>query len=308
MKKKITIGTRGSKLALIYARIAEQNINKFKSRFAIKSVNIKKVTTKGDKIQNKRLSDIGGKGLFTKKIENELLDKKIDIAVHALKDIPSRENKKLFTNCFLKRNDPREVLITRKNKKFKSLPKNSIVGTSSFRREFQLKRMRKDLIYKLIRGNVDTRIKKLKNKFYDAIILSYAGLKSLKMQNNISQVFSLSEIIPSAGQGAIALQCRKDDLGIAQLLKAINHAPTNICVNAERDVLKVLDGDCETPVGVNAKIQNNKLNIVTELFSLDGKKRFYLKSSKKLYLSNLAGKELGEKIKKRSKNLYKKKR
>ena len=308
MKKKITIGTRGSKLALIYARIAEQKINKFKSRFAIKSVNIKKVTTKGDKIQNKRLSDIGGKGLFTKKIENELLDKKIDIAVHALKDIPSRENKKLFTNCFLKRNDPREVLITRKNKKFKSLPKNSIVGTSSFRREFQLKRMRKDLIYKLIRGNVDTRIKKLKNKFYDAIILSYAGLKSLKMQNNISQVFSLSEIIPSAGQGAIALQCRKDDLGIIQLLKAINHAPTNICVNAERDVLKVLDGDCETPVGVNAKIQNNKLNIVTELYSLDGKKRFYLKSSKKLLLADSAGKELGEKIKKRSKNLYKKKR
>ena len=308
MKKKITIGTRGSKLALIYARIAEQKINKFKSRFAIKSVNIKKVTTKGDKIQNKRLSDIGGKGLFTKKIENELLNRKIDIAVHALKDIPSRENKKLFTNCFLKRNDPREVLITRKNKKFKSLPKNSIVGTSSFRREFQLKRMRKDLIYKLIRGNVDTRIKKLKNKFYDAIILSYAGLKSLKMQNNISQVFSLSEIIPSAGQGAIALQCRKDDLGITQLLKAINHAPTNICVNAERDVLKVLDGDCETPVGVNAKIQNNKLNIVTELFSLDGKKRFYLKSSKKLYLAHLAGKEVGEKIKKRSKNLYKKKR
>ena len=307
MKKKITIGTRGSKLALIYARIAEKKINKFKSRFAIKSVNIKKVTTKGDKIQNKRLSDIGGKGLFTKKIENELLDKKIDIAVHALKDIPSRENKKLFTNCFLKRNDPREVLITRKNKKFKSLPKNSIVGTSSFRREFQLKRMRKDLIYKLIRGNVDTRIKKLKNKFYDAIILSYAGLKSLKMQNNISQVFSLSEIIPSAGQGTIALQCRKDDLGIIQLLEAINHTPTNICVNAERDVLKVLDGDCETPVGVNAKIQNNKLNIVTELFSLDGKKRFYLKSSKKVHLAHLAGKELGEKIKKISKNQYKKK-
>ena len=308
MKKKITIGTRGSKLALIYAKIAEKNINKFKSRFAIKSVRIKKVTTKGDRIQNKRLSDIGGKGLFTKKIENELFNKKIDIAVHALKDIPSKESKKFYTNCFLKRNDPREVLITRKKQKLKNLPKNSIVGTSSFRREFQLKRIRKDLIYKLIRGNVDTRISKLKNKIYDAIILSYAGLKSLKMENNISQVFSLSEIIPSAGQGAIALQCREDDIRMVQLLKAINHIPTNICVNAERDVLKVLDGDCETPVGVNAKILNNKLNIVTELYSLDGKKRFYLKSSKKLNLATLAGKELGEKIKKRSKNLYKKKK
>ena len=308
MKKKITIGTRGSKLALIYAKIAEKNINKFKSRFAIKSVSIKKVITKGDRIQNKRLSDIGGKGLFIKKIENELLNKKIDIAVHALKDIPSKVSKKLYTNCFLKRNDPREVLITRNKKKFNNLPKNSIVGTSSYRREFQLKRIRKDLIYKLIRGNVDTRINKLNNKLYDAIILSYAGLKVLRMKNKISQVFSLSEIIPSAGQGVIALQCRKNDLRITQLLEAINHTPTNICANAERDVLKVLDGDCETPVGVNARIQNKKLNIVTELFSLDGKKRFYLGSSKKLYLAHLAGKELGEKIKKRSKNLYKKKR
>ena len=307
MKKNIIIGTRGSKLALIYAKIAEKNINKFKFSFGIKYVSIKKVITKGDKIQNKRLSDIGGKGLFTKKIENELLNKKIDIAVHALKDIPSRESKKLFTNCFLKRNDPREVLITRKKEKFRNLAKNSIIGTSSFRREFQLKRIRKDLIYKLIRGNVDTRINKLKNKFYDAIILSYAGIKSLKMENNISEVFSLSEIIPSAGQGAIALQCRKGDNRMVELLKAINHIPTNICVNAERDVLKVLDGDCETPVGVNAKIQNDKLNIVTELFSLDGKKRFYLKSSKKLNLAHLVGNELGEKIKKKSKNLYKKK-
>ena len=299
MKKKITIGTRGSKLALIYAKIAEKNINKFKPKYGIKSVSIKKLTTKGDKVQNKRLSDVGGKGLFTKKI---------DIAVHALKDIPSKENKNLFTNCFLKRNDARDVLITRKKQKFKNLPKNSIVGTSSFRREFQLKKIRKDLIYKLIRGNVDTRISKLKNKIYDAIILSYAGLKSLKMENNISQVFSLSEIIPSAGQGTIALQCRKNDIRMVQLLKAINHIPTNICVNVERDVLKVLDGDCETPVGVNTKIQNNKLNIVIELFSLDGKKRFFLKSSKDIKLAPLVGKELGEKIKKRSKNLYKKKR
>ena len=158
----------------------------------------------------------------------------------------------------------------------------------------------------MIRGNVDTRIKKLKNKLYDGIILSYAGLKSLKMVNNISQVFSLSEIIPSAGQGVIALQCRKNDNIITRLSKEINHSPTKKCVNAERDVLKVLDGDCETPVGVNAKIKNKKLTLETELFSLDGKKRFYLKSTKKENSVDLIGKELGEKIKKRSKNLYKK--
>ena len=180
---------------------------KIKSKFGITSVEIKKITTKGDVVQNRRISDIGGKGLFTKKIEYELLSKKIDIAIHALKDIPSAESKKLSVNCFLKRNDPRDVLISRDKKKFQNLPKNSVIGTSSFRREFQLKRIRNDLTYKLIRGNVDTRIKKLKNKLYDAIILSYAGLKSLKMVNSISQVFSLSEIIPSAGQGIIALQC-----------------------------------------------------------------------------------------------------
>jgi len=306
MKKKIIIGTRKSKLALIYAKIAKKKIQKIKSKFGITSVEIKKITTKGDVVQNRRISDIGGKGLFTKKIEYELLSKKIDIAIHALKDIPSAESKKLSVNCFLKRNDPRDVLISRDKKKFQNLPKNSVIGTSSFRREFQLKRIRNDLTYKLIRGNVDTRIKKLKNKLYDAIILSYAGLKSLKMVNSISQVFSLSEIIPSAGQGIIALQCRKSDNKIIKLLKDINHLQTEKCANAERDVLKVLDGDCETPVGVNAKIKNKKLTLVAELFSLDGKKRFYLKSSKKLNLASLIGKELGEKIKKRSKNLYKK--
>jgi len=306
MKKKIIIGTRKSKLAVIYAKIAKKKIQKVGLKFETKSVQIKKITTKGDIVQNRRLSDIGGKGLFTKKIEHELLNKKIDIAVHALKDIPSSESKKLLVNCFLRRNDPREVFISRNKQKFKNLPKNSVIGTSSFRREFQLKRIRDDLKYKLIRGNVDTRIKKLKNKLYDGIILSYAGLKSLKMVNNISQVFSLSEIIPSAGQGVIALQCRKNDNRIIKLLKEINHSPTKVCANAERDVLKVLDGDCETPVGVNAKIKNKKLTLETELFSLDGKKRFYLKSTKKVNLAGLIGKELGEKIKKRSKNLYKK--
>ena len=306
MKKKIIIGTRKSKLAVIYAKIAKKKIEKIGFKFGTKSVQIKKITTKGDIVQNRRLSDIGGKGLFIKKIEDELLSKKIDIAVHALKDIPSSESKKLSVNCFLRRNDPREVFVSRNKQKFQNLPKNSVIGTSSFRREFQLKRIRNDLKYKLIRGNVDTRIKKLKNKLYDGIILSYAGLKSLKMVNNISQVFSLSEIIPSAGQGVIALQCRKNDNRIIRLLKKINHLPTKKCANAERDVLKVLDGDCETPVGVNAKIKNKKLTLEAELFSLDGKKRFYLKSTKKVNLADLIGKELGEKIKKRSKNLYKK--
>ena len=304
--KKIIIGSRGSKLALIYAEIAKNKIFEVKSNFKIDDIHIKTITTKGDEVQNIRLSDIGGKGLFAKKIEEELLQKKIDIAVHALKDMPSNETEGLITNCFLERNDPREILISRENFFLKDLAKNSIIGTSSFRREFQLKKKRNDLNYKLIRGNVDTRIKKLNDKLYDAIILSYAGIKSLGLDKNISQIFSTSEVIPSAGQGVIALQCRKEDKEIINLLEKINHQPTYHCVQAERNVLKALDGDCETAVGAFAQIDKDKINIEAELFSLDGEERFYHKSSKELNFASQLGKEVGEILKKQSKNSYKK--
>ena len=207
--KKIIIGSRGSKLALIYAERACSKILETSSDFEIEEVVIKKIKTSGDINQKDRLSDVGGKGLFLKQIENELLEDKIDIAVHALKDMPSEETDGLLTNCFLERCDPREVLISKNNILFSKLSSNSVVGTSSFRREFQLKKIRKDLTYKLIRGNVDTRIKKLDENLYDAIILSYAGIKSLGLEDKISQTFSISEIIPSAGQAVVALQCKK---------------------------------------------------------------------------------------------------
>ena len=180
--------------------------------------------------------------------------------------MPSDETSGLTTNCFLERNDPREVLISRDKKKFNDLNKGSIIGTSSLRREFQFKRIRNDLKYKLIRGNVDTRIKKLNEKNFDAIILSFAGLHSLKLDQNITQIFSTSEIIPSAGQGTIALQCRENDEEIIKILKKINHELTYKCVIAERDVLKTLNGDCETPVGVFANIKNNEL-LVNNIFN-----------------------------------------
>ena len=209
--KKIIIGSRGSKLALVYAERAKAKFLNISPSFEIDDVLIKKITTKGDIIQDIRLSEAGGKGLFSKTIEDELVNGKIDIAVHALKDMPSHETKGLITNCFLERNDPREILISKNNKMIKDLPSNAIVGTSTFRREFQLKKIRQDLNYKLIRGNVDTRIKKLNDGLFDAIILSYAGIKSLNLENKISQTFSTSEIIPSAGQGVVALQCRDND-------------------------------------------------------------------------------------------------
>ena len=304
--KKIIIGSRGSKLALIYAERAKSEIMKFAQISGIEEVEIKSITTTGDTIQNTRLSDYGGKGLFSKTIEDELLRKKIDIAVHALKDMPSDETEGLITNCFLERNDPREILISKDNKHIKDLASNSIVGTSSLRREFQLKKIRKDLNYKLIRGNVDTRIKKLNDNLYDAIILSYAGIQSLNLDKNISQIFSTSEIIPSAGQGVIALQCKENNQELIKLLNKVNHQSTQNCVQAERNVLKILEGDCETAVGAFAKIDKDNISLEAELFSLDGKERFYYKASKELKLASELGEEAGKILKKDSKNSYKK--
>ena len=303
MKNKIIIGSRGSKLALIYAERARTELLR---NSQIESIEIKSITTTGDTMTDVRVSEHGGKGAFCKAIEQELLNKNIDIAVHALKDMPTDETEGLLTNCFLERNNPREILISNNNKNIKDLKLNAVIGTSSFRREFQLKNIREDLNCKLIRGNVDTRIKKLNENLYDAIILSYAGIKSLGLEEKISQTFATSEIIPSAGQGVIALQCRKNDQELIETLNKVNHKPTHNCTKAERNVLKVLEGDCETAVGAFAKIDKNKIDLVAELFSLDGKQRFYLKLSKDLKLASELGKEVGEILKKQSNNSYKK--
>ena len=300
--KKITIGSRGSKLALIYAERVKKEIQKFYKDH----IEIKTIVTSGDKNQKDRLSDLGGKGLFSKNIEIELLENKIDLAVHALKDMPSIETKGLLTDCFLKRNDPNEILISKNNIKFSKLKSSSVVGTSSFRREFQLKNKRGDLNFKLIRGNVDTRIKKLNEGKYDAIILSKAGIKSLNLMDYITEEFSTDDIIPSVGQGAIAIQCRSSDNDMIKFLKKINHMETHICVTAEREVLKILEGDCETAVGAISKIEGNNIYISAELFSIDGKERYYFKSSKNINLSKDLGKEVGKILKEQSKGSYKK--
>ena len=300
--KKITIGSRGSKLALIYAERVKKEIQKFYKDH----IEIKTIVTSGDKNQKDRLSDLGGKGLFSKNIEIELLENKIDLAVHALKDMPSIETKGLLTDCFLKRNDPNEILISKNNIKFNKLKSSSVVGTSSFRREFQLKNKRGDLNFKLIRGNVDTRIKKLNEGKYDAISLSKAGIKSLNLMDYITEEFSTDDIIPSVGQGAIAIQCRSSDNDMIKFLKKINHMETHICVTAEREVLKILEGDCETAVGAISKIEGNNIYISAELFSIDGKERYYFKSSKNINLSKDLGKEVGKILKEQSKGSYKK--
>ena len=305
MRAKITIGTRGSKLALLYAQKAKEIIIQ-KTELNEKDIVITKITTKGDQVKNVRLSDFGGKGLFSGKIEENLKNKNIDIAVHALKDLPAIETEGLITDNFLERNNAKEILISRDKKKLKDLDIKSIVGTSSFRREFQIKKLRPDINCKIIRGNVDTRIRKLKEGLYDAIILSYAGIKYLKLENEISEVFSTEEIIPSAGQGIIALQCRVDDMEIISLLKKINHNETYKRAHAERNILKVLEGDCETAIGAHSIIEGDNIVVEAELFSLDGSKRFYEKKIQKIDKFREVGIEIGRNLKNKSNNSYKK--
>ena len=305
-RKKIIIGTRGSKLALIYANIVKKKLFELQNKYNFEDVLIEKIKTDGDKILDARLSDTGGKGLFSKKIEEQLIENNIDVAVHALKDMPSLETKGLLTECYLKRNDPREVLITKNNKILEEQKKGAIIGTSSLRREFQVKRKINNFNFKLIRGNVDTRIKKLKDGLYDGIILSLIGLKFLGLEKNISQIFSTSDMIPSVGQGVIAVQCREDDLEIRNILENLNHDETKKCVNTERNILKILEGDCDTAIGAYAKVEDEKIYVEAELFSLDGSKRFYVKSSKELKYADQLGKEVGIILKKKSKESYKK--
>jgi hydroxymethylbilane synthase len=304
MRKKIIIGSRGSKLALLYAQQAKDKIIE-NTDLGNEDILIKSITTKGDEVQDIRLSELGGKGLFSSNIEKELQLKNIDIAVHALKDMPANETEGLRTDSFLKRNDPREILITKNKKKLKDLDQNSIVGTSSYRREFQIKKIRQDLNCKLIRGNVDTRIRKLNEGMYDAIILSYAGIKFLKFENEISEIFSAEEIIPSAGQGVIALQCRENDDETISILNKINHEETHKRAHLERNILKVLDGDCETAIGAHSVVDGDKITVEAELFSLDGTQRFYEKKVGNLNEFKEIGKEIGILLKTKSNNSYK---
>ena len=300
-RDKFIIGTRGSQLAQIYTKKVINHLKKISSTH----IETKKIVTSGDENQKDRLSNIGGKGLFSKKIEIELINNNIDIAVHALKDMPSIETEGLITNFYLKRNSPNEIFISNDNINFLDLKPNSIIGTSSYRREYQLKSIRSDLDYKLIRGNVDTRIKKLEKRDYDAILLSKAGIEALGLTNKITHEFNTEELIPCAGQGIIAIQCRENDQEIINILEKINDDQSRIIANAERKILKILEGDCDTAVGVFAKIDKDFVNIKAELFSVDGKQRFFVDESEDKKMIEDLSIKIGEKLKSESKGSYK---
>jgi len=304
--KKITIGARGSKLSLAYATKVKRLILESESKLTKENIEIQSIKTSGDIFHDKKLSEIGGKNLFCKEIEESLLTKKIDIAVHSLKDMATKEIPSLTIGAYIKRNDPRDVFVSFKHSNFKDL-KNGIMGSSSRRRDLQLKLINKDIFVKNIRGNIDTRIQKLKDGLYDGIVLALAGINTLKLEENIKYIFSTTEMMPAVGQGIIAAQCRKDDINIIKLLKKINNEETKQCALAERSLLKTLSGDCDTAVGGLAIIQKNELILSAQLFSDNGDQDFIYKIKGKIEEGIGIGEIVGIELLKKAGNSFKKK-
>jgi len=294
--KKITIGARGSKLSLAYVEKVKNLILEKSKDLNDGDFVIKTIKTSGDIHSDIKLSEIGGKNLFCKEIEENLLENNIDIAVHSLKDMESEQNESLMIGAYVKRNDPRDVLICNKIKNFNELSKGAKIGSSSRRRELQLKKINKNVSVLNIRGNIDTRIQKLEDQKLDAIVLAAAGVKSLNLENKIGLVFDTNEILPAVGQGIIAVQCRKDDGPIKDTIKKINDKETSLCAIAERKMLQTIGGDCETAIGGLAEITNNNLILKAQLFSDEGDESFdYKFTGRDVDAANI-GKTVGEKL------------
>ena len=305
--KKITIGARGSKLSLAYVEKVKRLILEKSNDLNQVEITIKTIKTSGDIHSDIKLSEIGGKNLFCKEVEENLLKKNIDIAVHSLKDMESSQNKALMIGAYVKRNDPRDVLICNKIKRMSQLAKGAKIGSSSRRRELQLKKINKNVLVLNIRGNIDTRIKRLEEKKFDAIILAAAGVKSLKLENKIGLVFDETQVLPAVGQGIIAVQCRKDDEKIKSIIQKINDTETSVCAIAERKMLQTIGGDCETAVGGLAKIINNNLVLKAQLFSDEGDQSFDYELSGRDVDAVDIGKAVGEKLLKLAGKKFKKK-
>jgi hydroxymethylbilane synthase len=267
-KTTIKIGTRGSKLALAQANMVSDLLLKFHPNIETEIVIIQ---TTGDKILEKNLNEIGGKGLFIKEIEEHLAEGKIDIAVHSMKDMPALIHDTFEIPCILKREDPRDAFLSNKCSNISDLPQGATVGTSSPRRSAQLLNIRPDLNIIPFRGNIHTRLEKLSNNIADATLLAMAGL--IRCNINSDNIFPIDEdeLLPAVAQGAIGVEIRKEDVEIKKLLAPLNHFETYTCVMAERVFLEAFEGSCKTPIGALAKINGTNISIKFMIASIDGK-------------------------------------
>ena len=292
---KITIGARSSKLSLAYvAKVKDLLIQKNKELIQ-NNIEFKAIKTTGDRHQNDKIAEIGGKNLFCKEIEESLLANEIDIAVHSLKDMESIENNKLLIGAYVKRNDTRDVIISKKIKSVTDLKDGVKIGSSSRRRELQLKKINNKIKIINIRGNIDTRINKINENNLDGVILAAAGVKTLNLNDEIGLAFDIEEILPAVGQGIIAVQCRKGDK-IEKFLKKINDVETSLCAKAERNMLQTIGGDCNTAIGGLAKIENHNLKLKAQLFSDSGQESFEYELTGRAVDASFIGKSVGEKL------------
>jgi hydroxymethylbilane synthase len=268
-RSTLIVGTRGSQLALWQAGWVQRQLKTIAPDL---SVILQRIQTSGDKIQDVPLAKIGGKGLFVKEIEEALLRREIDLAVHSMKDVPSALPEGLEILCIPEREDPRDALISREGHTLQNLPVGGRVGTSSLRRQAQLLHFRPDLQIVLLRGNVDTRLRKLREKYFDAIILAASGLKRLGWDKEVTEYLSVEVSLPAIGQGSLGLEGRQDDVFVRDLVGRFEHQSTRIAVTAERALLTRLEGGCQVPLAGHATLQEKTLTLDGLVASTDGKR------------------------------------
>jgi len=295
----ITIGTRGSPLALAQAYETKRLLGLHFPELAPEgAVKIQKIMTKGDSILNQALSEIGGKGLFTKELDVALLDKSVDICVHSMKDVPTWLPDGTILPCNLEREETNDVFICKKAKSLRDLPNGSVIGSASLRRQAQIMAMNPTLNVVNFRGNVQTRLKKIENGVVDATLLALAGLKRLGMSEVIgeAQILGWDDMLPAVAQGAIGIQCRSDDDRALRYLAALTHSPTKLAVDCERAFLAVLDGNCRTPIAGQAKVVDGQLHFTGLISKPDGSDMIRVSRVGAISDAEAIGKEAGQEI------------
>ena len=293
----IKIGTRASRLAVAQANEVKNRLLGAFPELTQDQIEIVKITTTGDKQQDKNLAEIGGKGLFTKEIEEALFEEKIDIAVHSMKDMPDKLPEGLIIECVLEREDPLDAFLSKKCKTLEELPNGAILGTSSIRRQSQILAVRPDLKIVPFRGNVVTRLEKLDKGEVDATLLAVAGLKRIDMQKRISSVIPSEIILPAVAQGAIGVECLEKNEHIRIVLEKINHPLSLMRVNCERSFLQSLGGSCTTPIGALAEISGEKISLRTLIASPEGKEIYKAERTGALDDAEKIGKDAGKELK-----------
>lgn len=269
--RTVRIGSRKSQLALVQTYWVQEELQK---HYPSRQFDVETMSTQGDIILDVALAKIGDKGLFTKELEVGMIDHKIDLAVHSLKDLPTKLPEGLILGCVTERVDPADGLVVNekhKDKQLDTLPEGAVIGTSSLRRLAQLRHHFPHLTFKDVRGNVNTRLAKLDSGEYDAIILAVAGLTRLGMSDRIHQIIPSDISLHAVGQGALGIECRGDDVEVLELLKVLEHEPTRDRCLAERAFLRELEGGCQVPIGVNTSIEGDSLTLIGMVASLDGK-------------------------------------